>query len=151
MGQSTNGQICYGIMFEEDTEFPWDDVGEEDWWLNVKGFRHSFQLFDASGNYLNGVEPTEEQSDIYWGERSKFLEDNPLPVSLVNYCSGECPMWIIAVPDTVRYNYRGYPKAFNPSDLTVADQSVAALLDFCKQYDIPIDSEPAWYLSSYWG
>ncbi|KKM61996.1 hypothetical protein LCGC14_1526060, partial [marine sediment metagenome] len=25
MGVSTNGQICYGIMFDEDTEFPWDE------------------------------------------------------------------------------------------------------------------------------
>ena len=42
MGVSTDGQICFGIAFEECTEFPWDseeyDGDIDAWWLSLSSF-----------------------------------------------------------------------------------------------------------------
>lgn len=32
MSTSTNGEICYGILFEEGYEFPWNDGEMIEWW-----------------------------------------------------------------------------------------------------------------------
>ena len=157
MGQSTDGQICYGIAFGEDMEFPWDadgyDSDPEDWWLfAILGFRQSFELYTPEGRYIGGVRPPREKVTEYYNERRGFMDANlPLPVILVNHCSGDYPMYILAVPGTFRSAARGSPGAFVPSELEVTEQQKAALIKFCKDYGIEFDGEPAWYLSSYWG
>ncbi len=155
MGQSTNGQLCYGIAFEDGFEFPWDVKHEgeiDDWWaFEVHGFRHSVELFDDDGNYLNGVEPSKEASRQYFAERDAFAALHPLPISLINYCSGEAPMFMMAVPSSVHSNRRGYPTVIDPSKLTVTDDEVDALIRFCSAHGISFDDEPHWFLSSYWG
>lgn len=39
---------------------PWDD-DIKFWWGKENGFKHSFEIYDGSGNYLNGVEPEREK------------------------------------------------------------------------------------------
>ena len=96
---STDGQICYGVAFEEGFEFPWGDGEIEDWWsYTVHGFNPSFELFDADGNYLNGREPSKDEIRRYFEERQVFDAAHSLPVSLVNYCSGDYPMYALVVP-----------------------------------------------------
>jgi len=66
MGQSTDGQICYGVKFEEDFEFPWDDdpyLDEDDWWLEGA---------------------SEAEIDEH---RRDWLKAHPLPFELVNLVS----------------------------------------------------------------
>jgi hypothetical protein len=152
MTVSTNGEICYGIVFEDGFAFPWDD-GIEDWWLEtIHNFRPSVQLFDASGNYIKGVEPSKEAIDAYFQEKRDFEKAHPLPVELINYCSGDYPMWIVALPDVGLRAKRGYPTSFNPAELVVTDEQRKTLLDFCKAHKIDIgDEQPKWWLSSYWG
>lgn len=54
MSTSTDGQICFGVVFEEDYEFPWDDENNfEKWWQTVNGFKPSFEIYDDKGEYLN--------------------------------------------------------------------------------------------------
>lgn len=152
MGTSTDGQICYGVAFDEDFEFPWGDGDIDDWWTyTVNGFKHSFELFDSSGNYLNGRKPSSEESSKYFGERREFEAKHPIPIALVNYCSGECPMYAIAVPSTVMTARRGYPTAFDPDNLLVSEDERAGLLEFFAKHDIDAPSAPAWLLTSYWG
>lgn len=151
MGTSTNGQICYGIAFDEGHQFPWrDDI--EHWWLfDVLGFRHSFEIYDNSGNYLDGVRPPQAVISQYYGEKFQFAKNNPLPVSPVNYCSIDYPMIILAVPSTLRACGRGTPLEFNPEDLQVSDEERQALLGFCQEHNIEVPDKPMWHLSSYWG
>jgi len=151
MGVSTDGQICFGNVYEEEFEFPWgdNDEGIEGWWRSQNGFVDS--IHDEKGDWINGVKPTDEQYREYWKSQREFDAIHPLPVALVNYCSGEYPMWIIAVPSSCRSNSRGEALAFDPSELTVTDAEVEALKEFCVKYELIPAEGPGWYLTSYWG
>ena len=157
MGASTDGQICYGIVSEEGIEFPWDteqfegDIDE--WWIrDVLGFRHSFEIYDRDGEYIGGEQPPQEKISRYHEEKRVFKENNPkLPVELVNYCSGEYPMYILAIPETCNSARRGYPTEFDPASMVVTDEQKQSLINICNAYGIEFENEPAWYLSSYWG
>lgn len=70
MGQSTDGQISYGIMFEEGHDFPWEMYEEEDW-MEVNG-----------------------QTNYTYSEQRDYLKKNPLPFESVNVCSGDCPIFL---------------------------------------------------------
>lgn len=165
MGQSTDGQICYGIAFPDGFSFPWDD--HEKWWREVNGYKHPFKLYnnDESG-YIGGVRD-EKKIDAYYDHQHAWDKEHPFPVELVNYCSGDCPMYILAVKETCKNNSRGYPEKFNPAELKVTEEQKQSLLDFCNKYlgekisehnndeyiseDNKIVLEPEWYLTSYWG
>jgi hypothetical protein len=156
MGVSTNGQICYGILFDEDYDFPWQEGDEDDdiehWWVyTVHGFKHSFELYTEAGDYIGGQRPAQDVLDRHYEEKHEFEKTIPgLPVELVNVCSCDYPQYILAVRGTEMTAYRGYPKVFNPASLTVTDEQKQALLDFCKAHNIEVPSEPEWYLSSLW-
>ena len=156
MGVSTNGQICYGILFEEDTEFPWEghDGDIEDWWLTkVLGFKHSFEIYTEEGEYIGGKEPDKSVIDKYYFEKKKFEDSHPkVPVTLVNVCSCENPQYILAIPSTVKTARRGYPERFQPSLLTahLTIEQIDALTEFCETHKIEYEGEPGWYLSSEW-
>jgi len=150
MGESTDGQLCCGIMFEEDFEFPWDDEAVEldEWWRIVNNCQVE-SPFTEWGYYKPGV----TDSGDYYDQLRQWDKENPIPVELVNYCSGDCPAWILAVPSSVRSCSRGHPLKFQPpTDLIVTFPEVMDLVDFCEQFKIDIKGlQPAWYLSSYWG
>jgi len=151
MGTSTDGQICFGVIFEDGTEFPWHSKGLEDWWIEVSGFKPTAPIYDDDGGYINGLRPPETVIDVYYQERREFKKAHPVPFEDVNYCSSEYPMYILAVKRTFLSNNRGYPLTFKPEDLTVTEEEKAALLEFCKKYDLAFQGEPGWILSSYWG
>ena len=156
MTTSTDGQICYGILLEEDSELPWD--GEpfngdiEDWWITaIHGFKHSFEVYNEDGTYRGGVRPDDQAMHDHWQEKFDFVKAHPIPIELFNVCSGDYPMWIIATIGKGLVANRGEPQAFDPDSFAATDQDKKALLDFCKTHGIEIgESEPKWYLSSYW-
>jgi len=152
MSVSTDGQLCFGSMFDEGYEFPWDEDrfgGEiEYWWLEELGWKPPVEVYDEGGRRIDGV----EDSDIakYYGDRRAILKANPLPVQPVNYCSGECPMYILAVPSTCLSAYRGYPKSLSPGEFTVDDADLESFNIFCRNYDL-LEGPTTWWLSSYTG
>jgi len=87
----------------------------------------------------------------HFHHKREFEKEHPLPITLINYCGGNHPLYIIALPETVRIANRGYPETFDPQELTVSMSEKAILIGFCKVHNIEFDSEPQWYLSSYWG
>lgn len=152
MGVSTNGEINYGIVFEAYFAFPWEDHdGIEEWWQEVRGYKRPFELFTPEGNYIDGKEPPREKVDEYFDHEREWNKANPLPVEEINYCSAECPMYMLAVPGAGLTANRGYPCEFNPASLVVTDEQRDALLDFCKEHGIEHDKPPKWYLTSYCG
>jgi len=146
MSISTNGQICFGVIVDE---LPWEDEDIESWWLDVQGYEPSFKLYE-SGEYVDGVKPPDDKIEEYFAHKFDFQERHPLPVVLINYCSGDCPMYILAVPSSVRSAHRGYPEPFDPVELKVEQNEVDKLLQFCDDHGIE-RGWPRWWLSSYWG
>jgi hypothetical protein len=152
MGVSTNGQLCFGISFEEETEFPWGEQEIEEWWIDtVCGFKPSVTIYDSEGQYLNGERPSDAVMKAYFAELQAFKDAHPLPVEVVIHCSYDSPMYILAVTGTEHSARRGYPEAIDPSALVVTADQIEALKKFCVEYDIEIPGEPCWYLSSLWG
>ncbi len=154
MGQSTDGQICYGVLFEEEYEFPWDrgtDGDLEGWWIELGNPDAPFYPFTPEGEYKPGVTEGDPRVDEYYDTRRDWLKGNPIPVELVNVCSGDYPVYILAVPGTVKTASRGFPERFNPQRLEV-DQARLDVFDrFITEHGLRKGTELHWYLSSYWG
>lgn len=150
MGTSTNGQLCYGRVFEEGYEFPWSEEDIETWWEKELGFKPSITIYNEDGGYINGVKPPQSQLDLYYKETRQFKLANPLPVELVNYCSGDCPEYILAIPSTIKTANRGYPVPLSPN-LFLEPNEAKAFYKFCDKYNLKSSQEDGWYLSSYWG
>jgi len=157
MGVSSNADVTFGIKFEEDFEFPWDDESKEDyeiedWWRDVNGFKHSVEIYDERGEYINDKEPPQEVQDKYYDEQREFDEANPLPLSLENYCSYDYPMYILCIPALGTGANRGYPNSFEPKDLIgKEDEHSKILIDFCNKYEIEMPDKPRWWCSSFMG
>ncbi len=139
MSTSTDGQICFGIPFEEGYSFPWNvenfDDDLEEWWIyKVHNYQDPVRLYDnnTKTGYVNDRKPTSKEFDLYFNSRRSFLKNHPLPIQLINYCSIE--------------------------DLKVSKEEINSLINFCETYlksendyyKFP-KMEPKWYLSSYWG
>lgn len=152
MSISSDGQLCYGIKFDEDIEFPWkeDNWDLDDWWIAQCGYEPLFSLFDEQGNYLPGPRPSKEKMNEYWAHRKMFRSQHPLPIELVNYCSYGYPMYIVAVKGLNFSCSRGYPKEIDPS-LIVSWSEVNELNRFVEKYISHDHEEPKWWLSSLYG
>lgn len=151
MGTSTDGQICFGVMFEEDYEFPWsqdDDSEIEEWWRKENNYEPPFEAWTEEGERIDGI--TDAQVSEYFAHQREWEKNNPIPIVEVNYCSGEYPMIILAAPSSQMSARRGYPIEFDPKDLLVDEQEEQALKDFCAKYDLE-NTGAKWWLSSYWG
>lgn len=156
MGTTTNGQICYGIAFEEDHEFPWDkeeyEYGINEWWKAVNGYNQPVEVYDEHGEYINGIGPDEKIFREYYDHKHDWEEKNPLPIELVNYCSLECPMYILTISASVITARRGYPTVLSGEEFDINAVDVNPIIDFCQEYNIEYDIDKfQWYLSSYWG
>ena len=155
---ATIGQICYGILLDEEIELPWNDEkyddGISDWWLyTVKGYESPFEMFDDDGEYIGGEDRWPIHKVRHYFEHFRlFSRENPIPVELINVCSHDFPIYIIALTDTRLVARRGTPTPFDPAKLeTVSLGQKEALIKFCDDYEIEYDGEPRWYLSSHWG
>lgn len=155
MGVSTDAILCFGIAFEQDTEFPWGHGSDmehqiDEWWLKLHNYEPPFELFDKHGNYLNGVKPPQEKINEYFDHRRAFLNEHPRPFDFVQHCHSDHPMYILTVPDTERRASRGYPTEIFPERLYVEKSEVQALADICKAHGIEGGSHPGWWLVSNW-
>lgn len=150
MGVSTDGIIAFGVPCEEGAQFPWWEEEIEEWWRAEHGFVDVHEPWTPEGDYAEGWEYGDPRLDEYHAHRKEWLEDNPLP-ELVNYCSGECPMYAITIPGRGLVCHRGYPQTFQPSQLVVKKEEVEALEAFLAKYHLEYEGKPRWLLLSYWG
>ncbi len=165
MSVSTNAEISFGILFDEDHEFPWDDEKYDtdmaEWWRDINGYKPPFELFDERGEYAAGIPLTKDQYgrkeapkemvSAYFDHRHEWEKAHPLPVELVNVCSGGYPTYILAIEGSVTTAYRGSPKEISAAMLVASDEAAGVLISFCKKYGIEGGDGPKWWLSSYWG
>ena len=153
MGVSTDGIVCYGICLDEDQELPWEECYDdiEEWWIReILGYENPFEIYDEDGEYIDGIKPPKEKFGQYYDAYFAFKKDNPLPVKLVQHCSDEYPMYILALPRTVTRASRGYPEPISTSPML--SQDCAMLVNFCDRHGIDIaEKRLGWWLASYWG
>ena len=153
MGVSSDGLIAFGIPFEEDFEFPWNEKHEGDietWWLDVCGFKPTLYPFTDEGEYIKDY--TDKMVNDYFAEKHAFQKEHPLRIELRNYCHGDYPMDMLCIKSSVITANRGSPTELNPENLTARGEDWTKILtDFCKKHEIEIPSEPKWYLFSYMG
>ena len=137
MSISSDGQICFGIAFEEGFEFPWDDT--EDY-----GDKKEFEEWYAE---QHGWDKSKHQYAWQWEK------DNPIPFELVWHCGYDYPMFILAIKGTYIRASRGYIEELDLLELVsvVTDEKVSQLKQFCEKHGIKISREPKWYLSSMYG
>ena len=157
MGTSTNGEISFGYVFEDGFEFPWDKAGYvgdiESWWLAINGYKPPFELYTENGEYAPGFSSGDPRISEYYDHRREWMDSHPIPVALVNYCSGDYPMYAMVVPSVGLSCRRGYPERFDPSDLllSLSVERIESLISFCQTHGIETQGEPRWLLTSYWG
>lgn len=149
MGVSTDAILFYGVLLPDDMEgsLPWsDDI--ESWWGKENGFEHSFEIYDESGDYLDGVRPEQERISAYYREWFDWQKANPMPVELIYHCSDEYPMYALALPGSTIRAGRGYPEKI--IDLAVNQDDLDSFVAFCRKYGFSVD-DLAWFMVSWWG
>ncbi len=154
MSVSTNGQLCYGCLFEEGYEFPWsNDEFEYDievWWQHVKGFVNPEESpYDENGNHKPGVSGDSRIVTKYWSAVSEWNKNNPIPVEVINYCSDNCPMYLLSTKTLT--NRRGFPVEVKLEFFKNTEQAHKVLVSFLEEFNLVPDSVIGWWLSSYYG
>lgn len=91
-------------------------------------------------------EATKHTFEAYWKAKREAVEAHPLDV--ISHCSGNCPMYFLAVRGTESRALRGYPES-NISLPEVSAESVQAMREFCERYGITFKT-PSWCLFSDW-
>lgn len=126
MGTSTDAILVFGIELEEEHE-PWGEEQDEDDWL------------EKDGRDILGLQG-EKQYEIV----------NLHPVEIVQHCSYEYPMYVLAIRGTEKRAWRGEPLHITLEELKIPTGNVALLKAFCERHNIEWE-EPKWLLCSMWG
>jgi hypothetical protein len=154
MTTSTDGQLHFGYVFEEGFVFPWsseqygNDIGK--WWKAINGFSHTVECpYTENGDFKPGITSNSPQIAEYYGEETEWLENNPIPVEVINYCSDSFPMYILSTGGFIVD--RGHPRKIQPEDLMYTDYDLQVLDSFMKTYNITPQGDCGWYMSSFWG
>lgn len=165
MSVSTNGQLSYGVVFDEDIEFPWDSEefeGSTDaWWRNVNDYVNPhYYPFTKKGTFKDDapviinqlgqkrLDHNDPRIVDYYNHWREWEIANPIPVELVNYCGDDYPMYLLVVKHVSCS--RGYPLEVDPAFLEVTEEEKYKLREFLDRFGIEAD-EPKWWLTSYWG
>ena len=152
MSSSVYAKLNFGVIFDEDFEFPWDDDkydNIENWWCEVNDYKNpNFNPYTEDKEYKPGVTREDPRIDTWFQHQTDWLKANPIPIELVNYCRDSCQMFMLAVPEVGAEATRGNPKFVDFTLLVVTDEQKNDLLNFLKKYEIEYDSSPEWYLTA---
>lgn len=131
MGQSTNAILAFGFDLGDSENLP-------------QGLYNKLAEYDNDTEALIAAELNLPPMD-YTSLRAAI---DKFPVEFITHCSGDYPMYFLAVRGTKQVALRG-----SPTDIVyghVHDVEIKALKDFCHRHDIAWQ-EPKWYIFSYWG
>lgn len=162
MGISIDAILCYGFRikdaegYEEGVTIDWlrQERGEEDeggqmdfddFLAKLSGLKEPDGGFDE-GRYATDPEYKKSWSD-YWAKKNK-LEDE-VGVELVWHCSGDQPMYVLAVKASVQTAWWGEPIELGQS-IAAREEWREKLRVFCERAKIQFE-EPQFILCSYKG
>lgn len=124
MGVSTNAYLIFGFpVGDEDQKPDWLDEDEE------------FDDYVCRNLSVNAS----------WEERSSVI--NACPAQLEYHCSGDYPMYVLAVRGFGYSAWRG--DLTEVTSLDVDPEKIAAFKAWCEENEIPYE-EPKWFLCSYY-
>ncbi len=157
MGSDARVHICYGVILDDDAEYPWDSEefnGDlEEWWITkVKGFKHSFEIYE-NDEYINGQKPKQSIIDKYHDEKNDFIKSNPLPFELYDCGStsyGDC-IKVLGLKEPSFYSDWEEPSEIDFSKLVVSEKDKLSIISFCEEYEILYEKEPTWYACCTYG
>jgi hypothetical protein len=132
MGNAVHAQLVFGINFEEMRPFP-----------------ETFEAFEDLIIAESGIEVV-PYGDTAWDEfRNRVYDlERAYPLEIIRHCRGTYVMYILAARQPQFSSWRGETKIIDPAKLIVAPEVVAAMMEFCKRYDLPW-TEPQWHLCPY--
>ena len=149
MGQSTDAILAFGF-----------DLGEELPDCLLKACGDGDDEEDGSGfewekvtAILAGIRPPPDEYEEatkqawrdYWGRCREAEKAHPL--TIIDHCSGDCPMRFLAVNGTEWRASRGHPIAIEIQPIDPA--SIEAMRSFCETFGIEWQ-EPRWHIFSMW-
>jgi hypothetical protein len=137
MGVSTNAYLAFGFDLGEETPEAWDGSFDESGYIAEK-----YNLVYPENKHRDS-----DEVQAYYNKLFKLEKE--FPVSVVSHCSGDYPMYFLAIKRTVKFARRGYPEQFKPEMLSVTEKEIQSLKDFCEEQDIEWQ-EPGWHLFSNW-
>lgn len=147
MGQSTDAILAWGIQFEEKKAIPWEEAAERAGYddpLDDDAMAYLLCGLDKpKASYKDDAEVHRE----YWDAKRAALKE--CPVELISHCSGEYPMYMLAISSSEKKARRGYPQAIDPNFLEIQDGWLEEFVEACKKLGIE-NPEPKWWLQSDW-
>lgn len=155
MGTSTNAILCYGFCLEDENgeseDFTpsflvdgEDSVDFEEFLLKLAGLQAPYESFNAE-RFGSDPDYKKKWSDYFAKKREV---KGRFGVDLVYHCSGEYPMYILAVSDSVKCARKGNPIELGQS-VTKQEEWANLLRGFCERANIEF-KEPQFILCSYW-
>ena len=145
MGQSTDAILVCGVDFGDDLPEVFQKYMGD---MDKEHFDFEDFLCHESGIFLE-ENSTKSQFDSWYKRRNEVRD--ACPVEMIFHCSGEYPMYILAVKGTETTAWRGDPKLLNLREVqdSLSFQSVGLFEKWCKDHEIE-KSNPDWLLCSMW-
>ena len=112
MGQSTDAILVFGVSVPEGEEPEWlRDMEAQEWWRVQQGYEPPYRPYTEEGEYAEGWTPGDPRLPAYFQHGWDWDKANPCPFDALPHCSGDYPMYILAVPGTETRAWRGSPVA----------------------------------------
>jgi|SRR5688572_18153690 len=148
MGQSTDGLLFYGFEIpgsEDDEALPFwkEDEDDDTDWEDFVAAKLGIKEPDVP--YTEAAKPLYH---IYWDQKRAAVD--ALGVGVETHCSGDYPMYALAVKSASYTAYRGSPIKLSHDQLLGRNEWDDALRRFCELVGIEYQT-PGWVLASYWG
>jgi hypothetical protein len=145
MGQSTDAKIFFGFPIEggEDGTAFWENPGAEakDWEEFVAA---KLGVKSPTAEYSEETKPAYH---AYWDAKREAIAK--LDVEVVEHCSGDHPLYALAVKTTYTRVCRGDIETFQPDHFYWKEEWFTKLRAFCELVGLEY-KEPAWCVCSYW-
>lgn len=142
--------IFYGIIFEENFVFPWTEkykADVEEWWVReVCQFKPSNEIYDAEGNFIHGVQPSQKVIDAYYAELHAVKKSHPRPVEVLNFGDDYHSLQAIVIPGLTVTSSWGYPTPLDVNVLQETQEMADCIRDFCDSFGIEMHVGPKWML-----
>jgi hypothetical protein len=109
-----------------------------------KEFDDQEELFE----HLLGIPPYGDPKRPDHAERARLI--STLPVELIHHCSGDYPMYFLAVRGTKQEARRGSPTQVFPQGMFISGYAHRRFLQWCEEHGITVTGA-GWHIMSYWG
>lgn len=159
MGMTSRAKLIYGVDLGDENdgvELPWNAEFIEDdidaWWRSIKGYKPPFEMFDAAGSWLPGMESQKDKQREYYNHRYAWEAENPCPVELEWLGHPDYAAKVLTVKGSNTFESE-WSEATEINLLVLSETSrmEATLQAFCAEYGITPLKGPCWILGAYYG